>query len=47
VLLDDTVFIGDDDNSGGGSQAGLDTSETYTPVHVRGHLDLGRDEQQR
>jgi hypothetical protein len=25
-----TVFIGEDDNSGGGSQAGLDASETYT-----------------
>ena len=30
VLLTDTVFIGQDDNSGGGSQAGLDASETYT-----------------
>jgi hypothetical protein len=30
VLLTDTVFIGEDDNSGGGSQAGLDASETYT-----------------
>jgi len=30
VLLKDTVFIGEDDNSGGGSQAGLDASETYT-----------------
>jgi hypothetical protein len=30
VLLHDTVFIGEDDNSGGGSQAGLDASETYT-----------------
>jgi hypothetical protein len=29
VLLTDTVFIGEDDNSGGGSQAGLDASETY------------------
>jgi hypothetical protein len=29
-LLTDTVFIGEDDNSGGGSQAGLDASETYT-----------------
>src|SRR4030095_2420441 len=26
----DTVFIGEDDNSGGGSEAGLDASETYT-----------------
>ena len=30
VLLTDTVFIGEDDNSGGGSQAGLDASVTYT-----------------
>jgi hypothetical protein len=30
VLLSDTVFIGGDDNSGGGSEAGLDASETYT-----------------
>jgi hypothetical protein len=30
VLLTDTVFIGEDDNSGGGSEAGLDASETYT-----------------
>src|ERR687888_1292470 len=30
VLLHDTVFIGEDDNSGGGSEAGLDASETYT-----------------
>jgi hypothetical protein len=30
VLLTDTVPIGEDDNSGGGSQAGLDASETYT-----------------
>ena len=29
VLLTDTVFIGEDDNSGG-SQAGLDASQTYT-----------------
>ena len=28
--MTDTVFIGEDDNSGGGSQAGLDASETYT-----------------
>ena len=26
----DTVFVGEDDNSGGGSEAGLDASETYT-----------------
>jgi len=30
TLLEDEVFIGEDDNSGGGSQAGLDASETYT-----------------
>ena len=30
VLLTDTVPIGEDDNSGGGSEAGLDASETYT-----------------
>jgi hypothetical protein len=30
VLLSDTVFIGEDDKSGGGSQAGLDASRTYT-----------------
>jgi hypothetical protein len=30
VLLTDEVFIGEDDNSGGGSEAGLDASETYT-----------------
>jgi hypothetical protein len=30
VLLTDTVFIGEDDNSGGGSEAGLDASEAYT-----------------
>jgi hypothetical protein len=30
VLLTDTVFIGEDDNSGGGSEEGLDASETYT-----------------
>jgi hypothetical protein len=30
VLLADTVLIGEDDNSGGGSEAGLDASETYT-----------------
>jgi LPXTG-motif cell wall-anchored protein len=29
VLLEDTVFIGEDDNSGGGSEAGLDASRTY------------------
>jgi hypothetical protein len=30
VLATDTVFIGEDDNAGGGSQAGLDASATYT-----------------
>ncbi len=30
VLLTDRVFIGQDDNSGGGSEAGLDASKTYT-----------------
>jgi hypothetical protein len=30
VLLTDTVFIGQDDNSGGGSEAGLDASKAYT-----------------
>jgi hypothetical protein len=30
TLLTDTVFIGEDDNSGGGSEAGLDASEAYT-----------------
>jgi LPXTG-motif cell wall-anchored protein len=30
VLLTDQVFIGEDDNAGGGSQAGLDASATYT-----------------
>ena len=29
VLREDHVFIGGDDNSGGGSEAGLDASETY------------------
>jgi hypothetical protein len=28
-LLGDTVFIGEDDNSGGGSESGLDASRTY------------------
>jgi hypothetical protein len=30
VLLRDIVLIGEDDNSGGGSEKGLDASETYT-----------------
>jgi hypothetical protein len=29
VILEDVVFIGEDDNSGGGSEAGLDASRTY------------------
>jgi hypothetical protein len=29
VILEDDVFIGEDDNSGGGSEAGLDASATY------------------
>jgi len=29
VILTDEVFIGEDDNSGGGSEAGLDASVTY------------------
>jgi hypothetical protein len=29
TILEDTVFIGEDDNSGGGSEAGLDASEFY------------------
>ena len=30
TVLTDVVFIGEDDNSGGGSEAGLDASVTYT-----------------
>jgi hypothetical protein len=30
TLLTDTVIIGEDTNAGGGSEAGLDASETYT-----------------
>jgi hypothetical protein len=30
VLVTDTVFIGEDDNRGGGSEAGLDASQSYT-----------------
>lgn len=30
VILEDDVWIGEDDASGGGSEAGLDASETYT-----------------
>jgi hypothetical protein len=48
VLLADTVLTGEDDNSGGGSEAGLDASATYTldltgiePHPVRGfHVKL-------
>ena len=29
TILEDTVFIGEDDNSGGGSEAGLDVEATY------------------
>jgi hypothetical protein len=29
VILTDNLFIGEDDNSGGGSEAGLDASRTY------------------
>ena len=29
VLLDDTVFIGEDDNAGGGGEVGLDAKRTY------------------
>jgi LPXTG-motif cell wall-anchored protein len=29
ILLEDDVFIGEDSNSGGGSEGGLDASETY------------------
>jgi hypothetical protein len=45
VLLTDSVFIGEDDNSGGGSEAGLDARRTYrldlagmTPHPVQGFL---------
>jgi hypothetical protein len=44
VLLTDEVFIGEDDNSGGGSEAGLDASETYTltfPADVEPHAQQG------
>jgi LPXTG-motif cell wall-anchored protein len=34
VILTDEVFIGEDDNSGGGSEAGLDASETYDLTDV-------------
>src|SRR5215207_3637077 len=35
LLLTDTVVIGEDDNSGGGSEAGLDASQTY-PLDLTG-----------
>jgi hypothetical protein len=35
VLLTDTVFIGEDDNAGGGSEAGLDAKRTYR-LHFTG-----------
>jgi hypothetical protein len=34
VILTDEVFIGEDSNSGGGSEAGLDASETYDLTDV-------------
>jgi hypothetical protein len=34
VILTDEIFIGEDDNSGGGSEAGLDASETYDLTDV-------------
>jgi LPXTG-motif cell wall-anchored protein len=34
VILEDDVFIGEDDNGGGGSEAGLDASETYDLTDV-------------
>ena len=46
LLLDDSVFIGEDDHGGGGSEAGLDAEETYdlsdalasfTPHPKQGH----------
>jgi hypothetical protein len=43
VLLTDEVFIGEDDNAGGGSQAGLDASATYTLdfTGIRPHPNQG------
>jgi hypothetical protein len=43
VLLTDTVVIGEDDNSGGGSEAGLDASATYTLdlSGIEPHADQG------
>jgi len=48
VLLTDRVFVGEDDSSGGGSEAGLDASATYeldftdmTPHPIQGyHVEL-------
>jgi hypothetical protein len=34
TILEDTVFIGEDDNSGGGSEAGLDAEATYDLTDV-------------
>ena len=43
VLLTDEVFIGEDDNAGGGSRAGLDASATYTLdfTGIRPHPNQG------
>ena len=38
VLLQDDVFIGEDSNAGGGSEAGLDASQTYDLSDVVGQL---------
>jgi hypothetical protein len=51
VLLTDSVFIGEDDNAGGGSEAGLDAKRTYrldltgiAPHPVQGyHVELTVD----
>jgi hypothetical protein len=51
VLLTDRVFIGEDDNAGGGSEAGLDAKRTYrldftgiTPHPMQGfHVKLTVD----
>ncbi len=50
TLLKDTVFIGEDDNSGGGSEAGLDASKEYaldftgiTPDNQGFHVSLTID----
>jgi LPXTG-motif cell wall-anchored protein len=43
MLLTDEVFIGEDDNAGGGSQAGLDASATYSLdfTGIRPHPNQG------